>query len=119
MSNSNPLKDSLVFQPIKVGDNTLSNRIVYCPTTRFRAAKGNEEPTYRHVPLDLMLKYYSDRAQYPGTLLVTEATLISNRAGGYDGCPKISTQEETKAWKKLLMLFIQRDHFYLVNFGFR
>ena len=46
-------------------------------------------------------------------LLVTEATLISNRAGGYDGCPKISTQEETKAWKKLLMLFIQRDHFIL------
>ena len=118
MSNSNPLKDSLVFQPIKVGDNTLSNRIVYCPTTRFRAAKGNEEPTYRHVPLDLMLKYYSDRAQYPGTLLVTEATLISNRAGGYDGCPKISTQEETKAWKKVVDAVHSKGSFLSCQFWF-
>ena len=46
-----------------------------------------------------MLKYYSDRAQYPGTLLVTEATLISNRAGGYDGCPKFPLKKKLKLGK--------------------
>ena len=98
MSNSNPLKDSLVFQPIKVGDNTLSTNCLLS-NHKIQSCKGNEEPTYRHVPLDLMLKYYSDRAQYPGTLLVTEATLISNRAGGYDGCRKFPLKKKLKLGK--------------------
>ncbi|KAG7665599.1 uncharacterized protein J8A68_000805 [[Candida] subhashii] len=103
MSES-PLSNTLLFEPIKVGHATLSNRIVYCPTTRFRAA--SEHPHVpnapRHIPSDLMQDYYVDRAQYPGTLLVTEATLISDRAGGYDGCPKISTAEEVRGWKKIV-----------------
>ncbi|KAI5963059.1 uncharacterized protein KGF55_002851 [Candida pseudojiufengensis] len=100
MSES-PLKGTLVFEPIKVGDVTLSNRIVYCPTTRFRAAKSSQE-VGAHLPSDLMLEYYSQRAQYPGTLLVTEATYVSRAAGGYDDVPAISTEEETKAWKKIV-----------------
>ncbi|KAI5956836.1 hypothetical protein KGF54_000454 [Candida jiufengensis] len=100
MSKS-PLKDTLVFEPIQVGDVTLSNRIVYCPTTRFRAAKSPNE-IGAHLPSDLMLEYYSQRAQYPGTLLVTEATFVSRGAGGYDGIPAIATEEETKAWKKIV-----------------
>ncbi|KAI3404197.1 hypothetical protein KGF56_002958 [Candida oxycetoniae] len=98
---TSPLKDTLVFEPIKVGEVTLSNRIVYCPTTRFRAAATPNEKSH-HLPSDLMLEYYSQRAQYPGTLLVTEATFVSRGAGGYDGCPAICTSEETQAWKKIV-----------------
>ncbi|KAI5969828.1 hypothetical protein CANMA_001118 [Candida margitis] len=98
---SSPLKDTLVFEPIKVGDVTLSNRIVLCPTTRFRAAKSSAEVS-NHLPSDLILDHYAQRAQYPGTLLVTEATYVSPQAGGYDGVPGIYTTEQTKAWKKVV-----------------
>lgn len=96
-----PLKDTLVFEPIKVGDVTLSNRIVLCPTTRFRAAKSPNEDLH-HLPSDLILDHYAQRGQYPGTLLVTEATYVSPQAGGYDGVPGIYTAEQTKAWKKVV-----------------
>ncbi|EDK46552.1 hypothetical protein LELG_04733 [Lodderomyces elongisporus NRRL YB-4239] len=96
-----PLANTLVFEPLKVGDVTLSNRIVYCPTTRFRAAPSSDGK-FNHLPSDLMLEYYSQRAQYPGTLLVTEATFVSRAAGGYDGAPALYTQEETQAWKKIV-----------------
>ncbi|CAI5760672.1 unnamed protein product [Candida verbasci] len=96
------LRDSLAFQAIKVGDVELSNRIVYCPTTRFRSTTMSKDSKFRHLPSDLMLDYYKDRAQYPGTLLVTEATFVSDRLSGYDGAPKISTPEETQAWKKII-----------------
>ncbi|EMG50353.1 hypothetical protein G210_4605 [Candida maltosa Xu316] len=116
---NNPLKDSKVFQPIKVGNNTLSNRVVYCPTTRFRAAPSKTlEPNTRHVPSDLMVQYYSDRAQYPGTLLVTEATLVSPRSGGYEGCPKISTEEEVKSWKKVVDAVHAQKSFISCQFWF-
>ena len=96
-----PLKDTLVFEPIKVGDVTLSNRIVLCPTTRFRAAKSAND-VLNHLPSDLILDHYAQRAQYPGTLLVTEATYVSPQGGGYDGVPGIYTDEQTKAWKKVV-----------------
>jgi NADPH2 dehydrogenase len=118
MSTNTPLQDSFVFKSLLVGDKTLSNRVVYCPTTRFRAAPSPDAPQTRHVPLDLMVQYYSDRAQYPGTLLVTEATLVSDRAGGYDGCPKISTKQETKAWKKVVDAVHSKGSFLSCQFWF-
>ncbi|CAK9440004.1 uncharacterized protein LODBEIA_P41040 [Lodderomyces beijingensis] len=107
---SSPLKDTLVFDPIQVGPVTLSNRIVYCPTTRFRAAQTPNEQSH-HMPSDLMLEYYTQRAQYPGTLLVTEATFVSRAAGGYDGAPAIATPDETRAWRKIVDAVHQRGSF--------
>ncbi|KAG2731367.1 hypothetical protein G9P44_005783 [Scheffersomyces stipitis] len=89
-----PLKNTNVFKPVAVGQNTVSNRIVYVPTTRMRA-------TADFVPSDLELKYYEDRAQYPGTLLITEATYVSERAGLYDRVPGIWNEKQTKAWKQI------------------
>ncbi|RLV96702.1 putative NADPH dehydrogenase [Spathaspora sp. JA1] len=111
-----PLSESLVFEPIRVGKKTLSNRVVYCPTTRFRAAKG--DPKSRHVPSDLMQQYYYDRAQYPGTLLITEATLVSERSGGYEGVPKISTREEVDGWKKIINKVHERGSLISCQFWF-
>ncbi|KAI5964472.1 hypothetical protein KGF57_000964 [Candida theae] len=98
---SSPLKDTLVFEPIKVGEVTLSNRIVMCPTTRFKAAKFSNEISH-HLPSDLIAEHYSQRAEYPGTLLVTEATYVSPQAGGFDRAPGIYTDEQTRAWKKVV-----------------
>ena len=67
-----PLGSTKLFQPIKVGNNVLPQRIAYVPTTRFRASKD-------HIPSDLQLNYYNARSQYPGTLIITEATFASER----------------------------------------
>ncbi|CAM9013376.1 unnamed protein product [Wickerhamomyces anomalus] len=79
-SETQSLSATKAFDPLKVGSNELSNRIVLAPLTRYRAANN-------HEPSDLQLEYYTQRAQYPGTLLITEATLVSEQAGGYPNVP--------------------------------
>jgi NADPH2 dehydrogenase len=39
----------------------------------------------------------------PGTLLVTEATFISQKAGGYDNVPGIYTDAQVEEWKKVCL----------------
>ena len=85
---------SVIFEPIKVGDMQLSNRIVFAPLTRNRANKA-------HVHTDLAVQYYSQRACYPGTLLITEASFITERAGVITHVPGVWTEEQLAAWKKV------------------
>ncbi|KAG7665598.1 uncharacterized protein J8A68_000804 [[Candida] subhashii] len=89
-----PLGNTKLFQPIKVGRNTLPQRIAFAPSTRCRATKDN-------IPTDLQHQYYSDRAQYPGTLIVTEATYTSAQGGLNPYIPGIYNSEQVKAWKKI------------------
>lgn len=89
-----PLKNTDLFKSIKVGDHTLSNKVVFAPTTRFRALDD-------HTPSDLELEYYSKRSQYPGSLLITEATFVSEQAGLYSNVPGIWNDKQVKAWKKI------------------
>ncbi|KAF8970818.1 hypothetical protein BDZ97DRAFT_1901881 [Flammula alnicola] len=63
---------SELFQPIKVGTQTLQHRVVLTPMTRIRSTNVPSNP--------LMAKYYSQRASRPGTLLITEATFIEPQA---------------------------------------
>lgn len=64
-----------LFKPIRVGATQLSNRVVMAPLTRTRAEK--------HVPSDLAVEYYTQRASTAGTLLISEATYIHPSAGGH------------------------------------
>lgn len=89
------LRETSLFQPLQVGNVTLKHRVVHLPTTRTRA-------TSDHVPTDLQLAYYEDRASVPGTLLVTEATFISEEAGLYANVPGIWSEAQTQAWKKVV-----------------
>lgn len=83
-----------LFQPLQVGDITLQHRVVLAPLTRFRA---NDE----HVHQDLAAEYYGQRAEVPGTLLITEATFIAAEAGGYKNVPGIWSDAQVAAWKKV------------------
>ncbi|RPD77002.1 NADH:flavin oxidoreductase/NADH oxidase [Lentinus tigrinus ALCF2SS1-7] len=85
---------SKLFQPAKVGNLELSNRVVHAPLTRFRANGA-------HVPTDLMVEYYKQRASYPGTLLISEATYIAPQASGMFNAPGIWSEEQIAAWKKV------------------
>jgi NADPH2 dehydrogenase len=85
---------SRLFEPLRIGNFEVSNRMVMAPLTRYRADDS-------HTPLPFVADYYAQRASYPGTLLVTEATFIAPRAGGYANVPGIYTDAQIKAWKKV------------------
>ncbi|KAK0460537.1 uncharacterized protein EV420DRAFT_214156 [Desarmillaria tabescens] len=90
------MADSKLFQPIKIGNLTLNHRIVLAPLTRYKSSEKG------HVPyMSVMKEYYSQRGSEPGTLLITEATFIAQRAGGYKNIPGLWTQEQLDAWKEV------------------
>ena len=92
------ISNSNLFKPIKVGNKTIKNRIAHLPTTRNRA-------TDDHVPTDLMKKYYTDRAK-SGSLLITEATLISLDQGVYPNVPGMWNKQQRMLGKKSPTQFI-------------
>ena len=76
-----------LFEPIRVGSLTLSHRIVYAPLTRFR----NDDA---HVPTEIMVQHYAQRASVAGTLLITEATYVSHKAGHFSpNAPGVYNEE--------------------------
>ncbi|KAI1477256.1 FMN-linked oxidoreductase [Daldinia eschscholtzii] len=87
-------QSSRLFQPLKVGNATLQHRLIMAPLTRYRA---NAE----HVPLPFVKEYYEQRASVPGTLLITEGTFITKKAGGYRNVPGIWSKEQIAAWKNV------------------
>lgn len=53
-----------------------------------------------HVPGDLLVEYYSQRAT-KGGLQLTEATDISRVASGYPGVPGVFTDSQLAGWKRV------------------
>ncbi|KAL9710806.1 hypothetical protein Ac2012v2_006344 [Leucoagaricus gongylophorus] len=49
-----------------------------------------------------MQEYYSQRGSTPGTFLITEATFITSKAGGYRHIPGIWNQEQLRAWRSIV-----------------
>ncbi|GKU06248.1 nadph2 dehydrogenase [Fusarium langsethiae] len=83
-----------ITTPVNIGRCALKHRVVMAPLTRLRSEN--------HVPLEVMIDYYSQRASVPGTLLITEATFVSEKSRGRDEhAPGIYTQEQVDAWKRV------------------
>lgn len=82
-----------LFKPIKVGHSELQNRVVMAPLTRFRSPN--------HIPNEMNIEYYAQRASTPGTLLISEGTFITAKAGGFEDAPGIYSPEQLAAWKKI------------------
>ncbi|KAG6865076.1 hypothetical protein C0991_005306 [Blastosporella zonata] len=96
-----------LFQPIRVGEMELQHRVVMAPLTRFRADD-------HHVPLPHVVEYYSQRSSVPGTLIISEATFIAQRAGGYANAPGIWSNPQISAWKKITdSVHAQNSYIYL------
>ncbi|MBP6902462.1 MAG: alkene reductase [Burkholderiaceae bacterium] len=84
-----------LFDPIRVGDIQLANRIVMAPLTRNRAP--------HQLPNALMATYYRQRAN-PATgagLIVSEASQISPQGQGYLDTPGIHSAEQVAAWRQV------------------
>lgn len=82
-----------LFDPIKVGELTLPNRVFMAPLTRARAVGG------KRVPNDLMVDYYVQRAS--AGLILSEATAITPQAVGYADTPGIWSDEQVAGWKRI------------------
>ncbi|THV01994.1 FMN-linked oxidoreductase [Dendrothele bispora CBS 962.96] len=85
-----------LFQPIKVGDMTLNHRVVLAPLTRIRTT-----PSEAPIP-ELVKEYYTQRASMPGTLLISEGTIIASKAHGFPGIPGSWSDEQISGWKEIV-----------------
>ncbi|KAH6959523.1 hypothetical protein DER45DRAFT_644762 [Fusarium avenaceum] len=92
-----PLKDTVVFSPLKLGKLNLKHRIVQAPNTRMRS---DIESRGVYVPGPRVAKYYSDRSS-DGGLQITEATDICLNASAYPGVPGVFTDSQLQGWKKV------------------
>lgn len=81
-----------LFDPYRLGDLDLPNRIVMAPMTRNRAGAGN-------VPTDLVALYYAQRAS--AGLIVSEAAQVMPEGVGYSDTPGIHTDSQVAGWKRV------------------
>ncbi|HQT25086.1 MAG TPA: alkene reductase [Burkholderiales bacterium] len=83
---------SSLFDPIKLGDIALPNRIIMAPLTRCRASGGR-------VPNRLMMEYYAQRAS--AGLILSEATSVTPKGVGYPDTPGIWSDEQVAGWSQI------------------
>jgi N-ethylmaleimide reductase len=80
-----------LFEPTKLGDISIANRVVMAPLTRNRSPNA--------VPNELNVAYYRQRAS--AGLIITEATAITHQGQGYADVPGLYTKEALAGWKKV------------------
>lgn len=75
--------------PLQIGDFEIKNRLVMAPLTRSRSGETR-------IPNALMQEYYTQRAN--AGLILTEATVVSAKAVGYEDTPGLWSNEQAQAW---------------------
>lgn len=84
---------SALFESVKLNESLeLKNRIVMAPMTRASASET-------FVPTSQMADYYARRAD--AGLIITEGTIISEKARGHDRVPGVFNEEQVRAWRKV------------------
>jgi len=83
---------STLFDPVKIGALSLSNRIVMAPLTRCRASEGR-------IPNALMEQYYTQRSN--AGMILSEATSVTPMGVGYPNTPGIWSDAQVEGWKKI------------------
>lgn len=84
-----------LFQPFKLGNLELSNRIVMAPMTRNFSPNG--------VPNQGVVDYYRRRAESGVGLIITEGTVVDHAAAnGYPNVPYFHGEESLAGWKKVV-----------------
>ncbi|KAJ3981636.1 hypothetical protein F5890DRAFT_1575016 [Lentinula detonsa] len=94
-SNQTSPSPYALFKPAQVGKMSLKHRVVLAPLTRMRANAA-------HVPHPIVTEHYVQRGSIPGTLLITEATIVSYQAGGYGHVPGIWNDDQVARWKEVV-----------------
>jgi 2,4-dienoyl-CoA reductase-like NADH-dependent reductase (Old Yellow Enzyme family) len=89
-----------LFDPLKIGDLSLDNRIVMAPLTRMRAF-DDRSPGSIHVT------HYAQRAT--AGLIITEATSVSPQGVGYPNTPGIWSEQQIAAWSDVTAAVHEAD----------
>jgi len=82
-----------LFDPIRLGELELPNRIVMAPLTRARAVGAGR------VPNALMAEYYAQRAS--AGLILSEATSVVPQGVGYADTPGLWSAEQVAGWRQV------------------
>ncbi len=104
------MSQDVLFQPIKLGEIELSNRIVMASMSRART----ENPAL--IPTSLQSEYYRQRAS--AGLILTEGTWPSREAIGAINVPGLFTEAQAEGWKRVTdavhetggRIFVQLGH---------
>ena len=81
-----------LFVPLKVGDQTVANRVWMAPLTRCRAGE-------QHLPNELMAEYYAQRAS--AGLIIAEATMVMEGNSSFWQEPGVYSAAQVAGWKKV------------------
>ncbi len=81
---------SHLLDALQLGDLKLPNRVIMAPLTRLRG-------TVDHVPTDIMVKYYRQRAG--AGLIISEGIPVSPQGVGYSQVPGIWSEGQVERWR--------------------
>jgi len=85
----------LLFQPTRIGDIAVANRVVMAPLTRSRADEAAGD-----VPGSPMnVEYYRQRSN--AGLIISEGTQVSPTGKGYMATPGIYSDAQVEGWKPI------------------
>ncbi len=83
-----------LFDPLKIGDLEIPNRVVMAPLTRNRSSGPGR------VPNALMRDYYVQRAS--AGLILSEATSVAPAGVGYPHTPGVWSEEQVEGWRSVV-----------------
>lgn len=81
-----------IFEPFSLKQLNVKNRVVMAPMTRCRASSD-------HIPTDIMIKYYAQRAN--AGLIISEGVAPSPNGLGYARIPGLYNENHVAAWRKI------------------
>ena len=82
-----------LFDPLRVGEMELDNRIVMAPMTRSRASDDGVQPAYA-------AEYYRQRAS--AGLIISEATSVAPAGVGYPHTLGVWSDEQVDGWRRIV-----------------
>jgi anthraniloyl-CoA monooxygenase len=83
-----------MFQPFRIRDLVLPNRVVMSPMCMYSADDG--------IPSDFHLVHYGSRAMGGAGLVMTEMTDVSREGRISPGCTGIWSEQHSDAWKRIV-----------------
>ena len=83
-----------LFDPLKIGDLEVPNRIFLAPLTRNRSTGAGR------VPNAMMRDYYAQRAS--AGLIISEATSVAPAGVGYPHTPGVWSDEQVEGWRRIV-----------------
>ena len=85
----------MIFEPYKLKNITLRNRVVMAPMTRNQSPGG--------IPTQDVVSYYSRRSKAEVGLIITEGIEVSHKASSaYPNVPRLDSENAREGWKKVV-----------------